>query len=40
MYLARLDQESEEATYILNLQLIFGTKLEKDNSIALIIVEK
>ena len=40
MYLARLDQESEEATYILNLQLIFGTKLEKDNSIALIVVEK
>jgi hypothetical protein len=38
-YLMSIDQESEEAEYILSLQLIFGTKLEKDNSTVLIILD-
>jgi hypothetical protein len=38
-YLASIDQESEEAEYILYLQLIFGLKLEKDNSTILIILD-
>lgn len=36
----QLNENEEEISYILNLQLMLGTKLEKDNSIVLMIIEE
>lgn len=38
-YASTLDPEGEEYQYVTNLQFIFGNKLEKDNSIVLVIVD-
>jgi hypothetical protein len=35
-----IDPEGEELNLLLNIQMLFGTKLEKDNSIVLVIVEE
>lgn len=34
-----IDPEGEELNILLNIQMLFGTKLEKDNSVVLVIVE-
>ena len=39
-YSMNFTDEDEELSYILNLQMMFGPKLEKDNCTALIVVEK
>jgi hypothetical protein len=38
-YASTLDPEGEEHQYVTNLQFIFGNKLEKDNSIVLVIID-
>ena len=39
MYVNSLEPESEEHQYALSLQFLFGSKLEKDNSVILVIVD-